>query len=395
MAKKKLTKNKGGMVKQFSPEQYIRTRVRTLPIDRCYINQDSWIDGTAAIAVVRRHPQGTFTIGMYLVDLFCRGVYDSYYHFSIDDDEVDEILETYFNHSNTSFKQTSYVEVHNIIYGAISFAEEAGIMPCKEWNLTRYILEEDTDEIELIEYEFGENGRHFLMVGTRLEASRYIPALNEHLGIGNYDVYIHDDDDYDDDFDDEDYDDDDNDIFNNENGARLLRGISETETDLSKLLARLYDPDRLSTFQAISFYTTLRAFAERVKEGLECEKQIFDSYIQLFDEQFTSDEAFVANLKLEQDRLLNAINDFSKYSVEHIDDQDIINTRLNLDIYMCAYRAIYEELKDKTDDELKEININRNHKGEEWLINVMDKTEKGMEEMNKIGEILDRLKGQG
>ena len=48
------------------------------------------------------------------------------------------------------------------------------------------MLEEDTDEIPLIEYEYGRDGKHFLVANDNLEASRYLPLLDENLGEGNY-----------------------------------------------------------------------------------------------------------------------------------------------------------------------------------------------------------------
>ncbi|MBO7102159.1 MAG: DUF1186 domain-containing protein, partial [Bacteroidaceae bacterium] len=89
--------------------------------------------------------------------------------------------------------------------GAIAFAEEAGIKPDKSFNLTQYMLEEDTDEVPLIEYEYGRNGKHFLVAKNKLEASRYLPSMKAHLG-DNFDVSIGEFDDFDD-FDEEEDDD--------------------------------------------------------------------------------------------------------------------------------------------------------------------------------------------
>lgn len=102
------------------------------------------------------------------------------------------------------FRECSYEEAHNWVFGAIAFAEEAGIEPDKSFNLTQYILEEDDDDIPLIEFEYGENGQHLLVAHSKLEASRYLPLLEENLGKDNYKFIINvggvldDDDGYDD-----------------------------------------------------------------------------------------------------------------------------------------------------------------------------------------------------
>lgn len=47
-----------------------------------------------------------------------------------------------------------YEVAHNLIYGSIEFAGEAGIEPVDEWGITQYILEEDDDNVPLIEYQW-------------------------------------------------------------------------------------------------------------------------------------------------------------------------------------------------------------------------------------------------
>lgn len=92
------------------------------------------------------------------------------------------------------------------------FAEEFGIKPDKSFALTQYILEEDTEEIPLIEYKYGRGGRPHLVAETSLEASKYIPILEESTG-GDFgleileDRDVFDDDEFDDEFDDDEFDD--------------------------------------------------------------------------------------------------------------------------------------------------------------------------------------------
>lgn len=52
-----------------------------------------------------------------------------------------------------------YELAHNLIYGAVDFALEFGIPSHSDWKLTQYMLEEDTEDIPLMDLEFGINGR--------------------------------------------------------------------------------------------------------------------------------------------------------------------------------------------------------------------------------------------
>jgi hypothetical protein len=150
-----MKKNNQQSQQQLSPEQYIRTRARKLPINTCYINKDWEESGMANIVVSRKHSNGNYTFGFYLVDLFALGTKDTFYNFNIEEDVINNLLERI---NDLEIITVDYTLVHNIIYGANAFAEDHGFKIYSDFNLTQYILEEDDDNIELIEIEFGKNG---------------------------------------------------------------------------------------------------------------------------------------------------------------------------------------------------------------------------------------------
>lgn len=183
MAKKK--KNNKQTTQQFlSPEQYLKQKARTLEIGKCYMTDAIKKVGEGLVIVTRKHTGGRISMASFLVDAYCLGVKDSFYRLRIEDDEVEEMVD------QVGAEECSYDEAHNWIYGAIAYAEEAGIKPDKSFALTQYMLEEDTDDIPLIEYEFGKDGKHTLIAHSRLEASRYLPLLRENMGEGNYSYMI-------------------------------------------------------------------------------------------------------------------------------------------------------------------------------------------------------------
>ncbi len=180
MSKKKHKKQQAGQ--QFlSPEQFMKQRARSLEIGTCYVSEDITECGEGHVIVTRRHTGGRVSVAVYLVDIYCIGVKDSFFRLRLEDDELEEMLD-----SAPSIRECSYDEAHNWIYGAIAWAEEAGIEPDKSFAVTKYMLEEDTDDISLIEYEFGRDGKHLLVANNNLEASRYLPLLKKNLGEGNF-----------------------------------------------------------------------------------------------------------------------------------------------------------------------------------------------------------------
>lgn len=183
-----------------SPEKYIKTKARSLSIGECLIRNQWQERGMGEIIIPRIHKSGNVTVGIFLLDTFCLGLKNSMYNFNMLPEDYEELLATIF--SQDDYAVISYQEAHNLIYGAIEYAEDLGFQPEKTYAVTQYILEEDAEEIPLIEYEYGKDGMPFLITSTRLEASKYIPTLEKSVGIGNFDVYIiEEDEDYPDDLD--------------------------------------------------------------------------------------------------------------------------------------------------------------------------------------------------
>ena len=180
-----------------SPERYLREKARQLPIYKCYKGTEHGSIGEMMIVVARQHKQGTITYAGFLLDTWCVGVKNAFWRFSETQEDFEELID-HMRDNLADFEEISYVEAHNWIYGAKDWATNAGIEPCKDFALAKYLLEEDDDNVELIEYDFGKEGEYVLVAFSQQEANKYIPALDRNLGKGNYQVLIQvdDEDDY-------------------------------------------------------------------------------------------------------------------------------------------------------------------------------------------------------
>lgn len=174
--KKSKKKNNNAQQGKVSPERYLRERARKLPIGKCFVTPDWEECGLANVIVTRVRPNGELVMGFFLVDTYCLGVKDAFYRINYAEDQVDEMVE------RLGLEETGYNEAHNLIYGALSFAENAGIAPAKDFRVTSYILEEDTEDVPLIEYEFGKDGKYCLIVGPSRKELIYLNTLKETLG---------------------------------------------------------------------------------------------------------------------------------------------------------------------------------------------------------------------
>jgi hypothetical protein len=172
------------MQNTLSPEKYIRTKARQLPIDKCYINE-GWDEcGECTIIVCRKHSNNNLTFGIYLVDIFCLGLKDSLYHFNISAVEFDDLMNTLSEQGD--FLEIEYPLAHNIIYGAIEFASDYEFNPHKSFQLTQHILEEDTDDIELIEIPFGIDDQPAVVTTDDDPQTHIIKKLTKTAGEGNF-----------------------------------------------------------------------------------------------------------------------------------------------------------------------------------------------------------------
>lgn len=204
-------KKKGKIVQMLSPENYIRQKARTLPIYECWVNSDWEESGLANIFVARKHSNSNITLGLYLVDLKCLGVKDAQYRFNIPESEYSEML--YQAGESLEMEQISYTLAHNIVFAGIEFADGFGFKPHKDYtSVAQYILEEDTDDVELMEIECGIDGKPAYLRGpldSDARAVQIIAQLERTAGPGNYTIL--DQADFEEDEDDWDFDDDDED----------------------------------------------------------------------------------------------------------------------------------------------------------------------------------------
>lgn len=146
-----------------SPEKYVRTKARNLPIYECIVNPNWQEEGMAVIYIGRKHTNGNITYGSYLVDILCLGLKDTGYEFNVDINDWNE-LKGNLKKEGFALELIDYNLAHNIIYGGIAFAEEYGFKPHKDFSLTQFILEEDDEQIPLMDIEFGHQGKPHIIV---------------------------------------------------------------------------------------------------------------------------------------------------------------------------------------------------------------------------------------
>ncbi|GEN75504.1 hypothetical protein [Chryseobacterium hagamense] len=175
---------------KISPEKYIVTKSRTLEISRCFLIGNTET-GKLQVIISRKHKTGNITVGFYLVDLWCLGIKDSFFDFNLTESDFNLLLETMYDAADLT--EVDYVKAHNIIYAAYEYALDLGIKQSPVFeNTTKYLLEEDNDDIPLIEIECGRNGRPFYEQGieSASEANKIIRTLEKSVGKDGFDYQL-------------------------------------------------------------------------------------------------------------------------------------------------------------------------------------------------------------
>lgn len=214
MSKKKKNNHKKQTPKTVSPKQYIIEAARKVPIYECWYNASFAIQGVSNCIVVRKKENGNFIIGFYLIDAFGLGLKDTFFRHSIKPFEYKDYMQSFINIEDATKGDPNFV--FNLIYGAIEYAEDIGLEPHKDFEITQYILP-PADEIEFEDITFGVNGKPSLVLQPH-NAGSIIKKVTAAIGEGNFhyiisaksanDLFGLSEDFYDDDDDDDDYDDD-------------------------------------------------------------------------------------------------------------------------------------------------------------------------------------------
>lgn len=158
---------------------------RGLPLYECLINPSWREQGLATVLISRHQPNGNILFGVYLVDVFCLGLKNTFCN-------VDFPAWRYETEVRDKvYREEEPVEcpvglAHHIIYGAIEFAGGFGFKPNRDFKLSQYILEpmESLEPFEGI--EFGKDGRPFYIAGPGDNVEYVMRQLEQVVGHENF-----------------------------------------------------------------------------------------------------------------------------------------------------------------------------------------------------------------
>lgn len=124
-----------------------------------HVNPDWQSSGLAEVLVVRQTPSLKYVLGVYLVDVFCLGLKNTFVRTTYKYADVQAILGCLAQEIDV----TSYEDARSIILGAVEYARQLGFEPHEEWNISGPIVEAERSFRR--KFTFGYDGKPFYVEG--------------------------------------------------------------------------------------------------------------------------------------------------------------------------------------------------------------------------------------
>ncbi|MEM7659559.1 MAG: hypothetical protein AAF399_25815, partial [Bacteroidota bacterium] len=109
---------------------------------------------------------------------------------NMDQEEMEEFLQSMSMNEDRPLAQVAYPWAHRMIYEGIEYAKNLGMRPDKDFALTHYILEPEAAIEETYDFQFGRDGKPFLVAGPYDNGPKLVATLRRTAGEGNFDFIL-------------------------------------------------------------------------------------------------------------------------------------------------------------------------------------------------------------
>ncbi len=142
------------------------------PIYEVHISRDWQESGLAQIVVVRQLPNLKYLVAVYLIDIFCLGLKDTFLKPQLKYQDVIEFL-SYFPEE---LVECSFEDARSIVLGSIEYAKQLGFEPHRDWKKTNAIIEHERDFER--KFKFGKDGLPLYIQGPNDDTQKIMAKLN-------------------------------------------------------------------------------------------------------------------------------------------------------------------------------------------------------------------------
>ncbi len=196
LAKKKAKRKekRSHLARVQSPNSALRlTHAETWPIEECLVPENLWREGIGQLVIARRQPHGQLACGVFLVDTYCLGVKDVYWH-EFGSSDYQEFLYDLRRFGRLERVAPEYFA--KLILDAAAFARSIGLATHPDFRIGRLLL--GGIDISTCEhtFTFGKDGKPLYVRGpnesmadarkiahqVKQAGGEYVIAVDEEMG---------------------------------------------------------------------------------------------------------------------------------------------------------------------------------------------------------------------
>ena len=159
---------------------------REYPVQDCMINADWRERGLAQILISRRQPNGRYLFAVYLVDVYCLGLKNTFYNANFLESEFRTNVRERLTRE-TGLAPGDMDLALTIIYGGIDYAAQFGFKPQEDFDVSQCVLDPKDSFTPRDDVTFGKDGRPFFVSGPDDNVARIVAQLRATAGDDNFD----------------------------------------------------------------------------------------------------------------------------------------------------------------------------------------------------------------
>ncbi len=163
------------------------------PIHECFFTPEEMkSSGIGQIFISRKMSDGRMASSMFMLDIFCLGVKDTFYTIT-DPYKYREMIENITERFNIEHFHPTCAK--KLIEGGIEYARKIGFQPHSEYQVSSLLIKDVDSSLCQNDFEYGHNGKPFYIAGPnddQYKVQRVINQLMKSCGESNFNYMIGD-----------------------------------------------------------------------------------------------------------------------------------------------------------------------------------------------------------
>jgi tetratricopeptide (TPR) repeat protein len=153
------------------PDAELFRQAAEFRICESHVNPNWQESGLAEVLIVRQTLSLKYVVGVYLVDVFCLGLKNTFVRATFRHADV----RTLFSRFSQPMEEVSYEDARSIILGAVEYARQLGFEPHEEWKISGPIVEVERPFRR--NFTFGCDGKPLYIQGPDDDAQKIMKKL--------------------------------------------------------------------------------------------------------------------------------------------------------------------------------------------------------------------------